>query len=101
MLKLPVGRCMHCGMLVICAALCQTQGVYSVYCVVPIMPGAQVYKDANHKPEMAIALTGFEALCGFVEHAELVHALQTVPELQFVVGQVRLRQFCCRVLGFT
>ena len=55
-------------------------------------PGAQVYKDSNHKPEMAIALTGFEALCGFVEHAELVHALQTVPELQSVVGQVRLRQ---------
>ena len=49
---------------------------------------AQVYKDDNHKPEMAIALTDFEALCGFVEHAELVHALQTVPELQSVVGQV-------------
>ena len=61
---------------------------------------AQVYKDANHKPEMAIALTGFEALCGFVEHAELVHALQTVPELQSVVGQVRLRQLCFWVLGY-
>lgn len=24
-----------------------------------------VYKDANHKPEMAIALTDFEALLGF------------------------------------
>jgi mannose-6-phosphate isomerase len=49
----------------------------------------QVYKDANHKPEMAIALTDFEALCGFVESAELVEALKTVPELRSVVGEVR------------
>ncbi|KAK1269568.1 Mannose-6-phosphate isomerase 1 [Acorus gramineus] len=26
----------------------------------------EVYKDSNHKPEMAVALTEFEALCGFV-----------------------------------
>lgn len=26
-----------------------------------------VYKDGNHKPEMALALTEFEALCGFVD----------------------------------
>jgi mannose-6-phosphate isomerase len=26
----------------------------------------QIYKDGNHKPEMALALTPFEALCGFV-----------------------------------
>lgn len=25
-----------------------------------------MYKDANHKPEMALALTEFEALCGFI-----------------------------------
>lgn len=25
-----------------------------------------VYKDSNHKPEMAIALSEFKALCGFV-----------------------------------
>lgn len=24
-----------------------------------------VYKDDNHKPEMALAITQFEALCGF------------------------------------
>ena len=24
-----------------------------------------IYKDSNHKPEMAIALTDFEGLCGF------------------------------------
>ena len=26
----------------------------------------QNYKDPNHKPEMALALTPFEAFCGFV-----------------------------------
>lgn len=25
-----------------------------------------VYKDANHKPEMVLAVTEFEALCGFI-----------------------------------
>lgn len=25
-----------------------------------------VYRDDNHKPEMALALTEFEALCGFI-----------------------------------
>lgn len=61
----------------------------------------QVYKDDNHKPEMAIALTDFEALCGFVEHGELVSALQSVPELRSVVGEVplHLRTFSlCRSL---
>ena len=29
-----------------------------------LLPG--VYKDDNHKPEMALAITEFEALCGFV-----------------------------------
>lgn len=46
----------------------------------------QVYKDANHKPEMALALTPFEALCGFVETAELTAALEATPELRGIVG---------------
>ena len=29
-----------------------------------------VYKDPNHKPEMAIALTKFEGLCGFRQDIE-------------------------------
>ena len=39
-------------------------------------PAVQVYKDDNHKPEMALALTDFEALCGFVSHEELVQVLE-------------------------
>ena len=48
----------------------------------------QVYKDDNHKPEMAIAITDFEALCGFVPHTELTDALQSVPELRELIGDV-------------
>lgn len=47
----------------------------------------QVYKDNNHKPEMALAITDFEALCGFVSIHELSEALLTIPELTAVVGQ--------------
>ena len=50
-------------------------------------PPSQVYKDGNHKPEMALALTPFEALCGFVHHAELVDALEATPELRGLVGE--------------
>jgi mannose-6-phosphate isomerase len=31
-----------------------------------------IYKDNNHKPEMAIALTKFEAICGFRHHDEVL-----------------------------
>ncbi|KAJ7549795.1 hypothetical protein O6H91_07G069700 [Diphasiastrum complanatum] len=46
-----------------------------------------LYKDPNHKPEMALALTPFEALCGFVTPEELKNALDTVPELTNVLDQ--------------
>jgi mannose-6-phosphate isomerase len=43
------------------------------------------YRDANHKPEMTIALTPFEALCGFSSLAQIVGHLDTVPELSRLV----------------
>ncbi len=46
-----------------------------------------VYKDSNHKPEMALSLTDFEALCGFVQHEELCAALEAHPELRACVGE--------------
>ncbi|KAG6614385.1 Mannose-6-phosphate isomerase, class I [Phytophthora cinnamomi] len=46
----------------------------------------QMYKDPNHKPEMTIALTRFEALCQFREMNEIAGHLQTVPELRALVG---------------
>lgn len=35
-----------------------------------------IYKDPNHKPELAIALTPFEALCGFRPIEEIKHFLE-------------------------
>ncbi|KAJ0726264.1 putative mannose-6-phosphate isomerase [Helianthus annuus] len=51
-----------------------------------------VYKDANHKPEMALALTEFEALCGFISSEELDVVLETVPEINEVVGNASANQ---------
>ena len=45
-----------------------------------------VYKDPNHKPEMALALTEFEAMSCFVPCPELAAALEGVPELAECVG---------------
>lgn len=44
------------------------------------------YPDDNHKPEMAIALTSFEGLCGFRPPSEIAHFLQNVPALRDFVG---------------
>ena len=43
-----------------------------------------MYKDANHKPEMALAVTVFEAMSGFVDEPEL--ALEKCPELRALTG---------------
>jgi len=41
-----------------------------------------LYRDDNHKPEMALALsTPFEALCGFAPQEEIVYALENIPEI--------------------
>ncbi|WJX80591.1 Mannose-6-phosphate isomerase [Trifolium repens] len=45
-----------------------------------------VYKDGNHKPEMALAMTNFEALCGFIPLKELKAVIHTVPEVVDLVG---------------
>ncbi|KAG8514516.1 Mannose-6-phosphate isomerase [Galemys pyrenaicus] len=47
----------------------------------------QHYPDANHKPEMAIALTSFQGLCGFRPVEEIVTFLMKVPEFQFLIGE--------------
>ncbi|CAD7672649.1 unnamed protein product [Nyctereutes procyonoides] len=44
------------------------------------------YPDANHKPEMAVALTSFQGLCGFRPVEEILTFLTKVPEFQFLIG---------------
>ncbi|KAJ1021918.1 hypothetical protein NDA16_003680 [Ustilago loliicola] len=39
-----------------------------------------VYKDPNHKPEMAIALTPFRGFCGFRPLPEIIGFIKKVPE---------------------
>ncbi|PHH62311.1 hypothetical protein CDD81_7231 [Ophiocordyceps australis] len=45
------------------------------------------YPDDNHKPEMAIAITAFEGLCGFRPLAEVAHFLDALPPLRRLVGE--------------
>ncbi|PNH02792.1 Mannose-6-phosphate isomerase [Tetrabaena socialis] len=47
----------------------------------------KLYADPNHKPELALALSDFEALCGFVTTPVLQERLRLVPELAVLVGQ--------------
>ncbi|XP_053573331.1 mannose-6-phosphate isomerase [Bombina bombina] len=47
----------------------------------------QHYPDANHKPEMAIALTPFRGMCGFRPVSEIVGFLRDVPEFCALIGQ--------------
>ncbi|KAJ7708718.1 mannose-6-phosphate isomerase [Mycena rosella] len=44
-----------------------------------------VYKDANHKPEMALALTPFAALCGFLPLPKIATYLRTTSELTALI----------------
>ncbi|MCZ7376767.1 mannose-6-phosphate isomerase, class I [Micromonospora sp. WMMC250] len=53
--------------------------------------GERNYSDPHHKPELLVALTPFEALCGFRDPAESAEALAAfgVPELTPVVAALR------------
>lgn len=44
------------------------------------------YRDPNHKPEMAIALGQFEALCGFRPVGEISGFLAEIPVLREILG---------------
>ena len=46
-----------------------------------------VYKDPNHKPEMTIAVTPFEAMCQFRPVGEIVNFAENVPEFSAVLGE--------------
>lgn len=51
-----------------------------------------LYKDPNHKPELAIALTPFLALCGFRPHDELYVQLKKLPPLVKLLGNANLNE---------
>jgi mannose-6-phosphate isomerase len=47
----------------------------------------QAYGDSNHKPEMAIALTPFEAMCGFRRLEEISLLIKKHPEFAACISQ--------------
>ncbi|KAF2024615.1 mannose-6-phosphate isomeras-like protein [Setomelanomma holmii] len=51
------------------------------------------YPDDNHKPEMTIAVTPFDGLCGFRPLAEVAHFFKTVPSLRKLVGEEEASNF--------
>jgi len=51
------------------------------------------YPDDNHKPEMTIAITPFEGLCGFRPLSEIAYFLQNVKPLRELVGEDEARMF--------
>ncbi|XP_014239367.1 mannose-6-phosphate isomerase [Cimex lectularius] len=44
-----------------------------------------IYRDANHKPELAIAVDDFEVLCGFRPLEEIKNFLKLIHELQDII----------------
>ncbi|KAK3116254.1 Mannose-6-phosphate isomerase [Teratosphaeriaceae sp. CCFEE 6253] len=57
------------------------------------------YPDDNHKPEMTIAITPFDGLCGFRPLGEIAHFLKHVPALRQLVGEDEARAFETAVQG--
>lgn len=57
------------------------------------------FADDNHKPEMTIAITPFEGLCGFRPLAEIVHFLNAVAPLRQLVGSQAADEFERAVKG--
>ncbi|KAK7541565.1 mannose-6-phosphate isomerase-like protein [Phyllosticta citricarpa] len=57
------------------------------------------YPDDNHKPEMTIAITPFDGLCGFRPLAEIAHFLSTVSSLRKLVGDEAASQFESTIKG--
>lgn len=51
------------------------------------------YPDSNHKPEIAIALTDFEALCGFRPLQEIKEFLSSIPQLKKLIGEDLFEKF--------
>ena len=57
------------------------------------------YPDDNHKPEMTIAITPFDGLCGFRPLTEISHFLDSVPSLRSLVGENAVKEFLETVKG--
>lgn len=57
------------------------------------------YPDDNHKPEMTIAITPFDGLCGFRPLSEISHFFSTIPSLKGLVGEQEAEAYQTAVKG--
>jgi mannose-6-phosphate isomerase len=57
------------------------------------------YPDDNHKPEMTIAITPFDGLCGFRPLGEISHFLSTVSSLKKLVGESEAEAYQSAIKG--
>ena len=55
---------------------------------VPLDARERNYRDGSHKPELIVALTEFDALCGFRPPQELTDALLQLPELRALLPEL-------------
>lgn len=53
----------------------------------------EIYKDANHKPEIAIALTKFEALCNFAPFTKILENFKNYQEFEELFPKELLTKF--------
>ena len=65
---------------------------------IPLSAAHRNYKDANHKPEVHVALTPFWMLHGFRPWDEIVHFLETVPEFSPLRNAKSLKALVRRIL---
>ncbi|MDQ0797945.1 mannose-6-phosphate isomerase class I [Streptomyces sp. B1I3] len=59
---------------------------------IPLDAPHRNYRDANHKPEMIVPLSGFEALCGFRPPAQCADLLDALGLPELVPHTTALRQ---------
>ncbi|TFK56272.1 mannose-6-phosphate isomerase [Heliocybe sulcata] len=56
-----------------------------------------IYKDDNHKPEMALAISPFTALCGFLPLPKLATYISSVPEFSALIPSAISSAFLSQV----
>jgi mannose-6-phosphate isomerase len=64
---------------------------------IPVDAAERNYRDPNHKPEMAVALTRFEFICGFRPVAEIIENMRLVAPGEFERPLERLERDPSRV----
>ena len=64
---------------------------------IPVDAAERNYRDPNHKPEMAVALTRFELICGFRPVAEIIANMRLAAPGEFERSLERLERDPSRV----